>query len=387
MSTTEPLSLRERFFQLLEGNHQGRILFFPDITDWYKARRTPPGEPQRFETGQIIYDDDPFHRQNRDMPRQYQDWTLLDFYRNLGWGCPIHCYEWYDREPDGYQLQVDYKDGKESAIITTPIGEVRQIRKQAADGSFCITEHFAKKTEDLKILCWATRHTSIRVRHDRIGKALDALDGFGAIDITIGRSPFAQFIHDAMGVINGVYALQDDTKAVESYIDGLMEPFMDRIRAAAQTQARLVIISDHADENLISPPLYEKYCLPVYRQACRILHDAGKYVSTHVDGNLKGHFPLLPQTGFDLLDGCTPAPMSNYTVSELGSALVNNLYAYCGIPSSLFTMNLPGGEIMQWALEIERVSDGRMILNVGDVLSPEGDIEQVVRIGDWIKEE
>ncbi len=377
------MSLRQRFFDLLEGSHSGRILFFPDITDWYKARRTPVGEPQPYETGQIIYDEDPFHQQNRDMPDRFHDWTLLDFYRNFGWGCPIHLYEWCDLIPVDYQRTVIFQERCVITTLSTPRGEIRQVRTRAADGSYCITEHFAKTVEDLQILSWAKRHTDIHVRPERIQKALNVLDGFGVIDIPIGRSPFGEFIHDAMGLVNGVYALHDEPAAVEEFLEELAEPFLNKIRAAAQTPARIVIISDHADEFLISPPQYGKYCIPIYQEACKILHDAGKIVSTHVDGNLKGHFPLLPRTGIDLLDGCTPAPMSNYTVPELGEALKSGLYAYCGIPSSLFMMNLPDEEILQWAQEIESESRGRMIMNVGDVLSPEGNIEQVIRIGEW----
>jgi hypothetical protein len=39
---------RERVFALLEGRPVDRLPFYPDISDWYKARRTPPGEPQRY---------------------------------------------------------------------------------------------------------------------------------------------------------------------------------------------------------------------------------------------------------------------------------------------------------------------------------------------------
>ncbi|MGC9326872.1 MAG: uroporphyrinogen decarboxylase family protein, partial [Candidatus Hinthialibacter sp.] len=354
-------TLRERFFHWLNGNYQGRILFFPDITDWYKARRTPPGEPQKYEPGQIIYDDDPFHQCNRDMPVPFRDWTLLDFYRRFNWGCPIHLYEWRDLERDGYQQTVCFDGRIESTRLSTPLGELHQIRTLAADGSFCITEHFAKTIHDLDILLWAAQHTTSLVRRDRIQKALDALDGFGVADIPAGRSPFGTFIHDAMGLFQGIYALHDETQAVERFLDGMREPFLDTIRAAAETQARIVIISDHADEHLIAPPLFQKYCMPIYKEACAILHQAGKIVSTHVDGNIRRLLTLLPHTGIDLLDGCTPAPMSNYEVDRLSHYLGNRLYAYCGIPSSLFMTHRPDEEIIQWADKIEREGRGRMI--------------------------
>ncbi|HOJ59841.1 MAG TPA: uroporphyrinogen decarboxylase family protein [bacterium] len=386
MSDPAFLSLRERFFRWLDGRHAGRILFFPDITDWYKARRTPPGEPQPYEPGQIIYDDDPFHRQNHDMPAPYRDWTLLDFYRNFGWGCPIHLYEWRDNLPDGYRRTVQ-RDGRlEITEIATPPGTVRQIRTQAADGSYCITEHFAKSIQDLDILLWAARHTVLQIQPGRIRKALAALGDFGVIDIPVGRSPFGTFIHDAMGLFNGLYALHDEPRAVERFLDGLREPFLETIRAAAETEARVVIISDHADDYLIPPPLYAKYCVPVYQEACAILHPAGQIVSTHVDGNLRGLLPLFQRTGIDLLDGCTPAPMSNYDVRELSQALAGRLFAYCGIPSALFMGNWSESEILGFAERIEQESRGRMILNVGDILSPEGQIEAVIRVGEWARE-
>ncbi|MBN2329319.1 MAG: hypothetical protein JXR73_19415 [Candidatus Omnitrophica bacterium] len=379
-------TLRERFFQWLNGKHQGRILFFPDITDWYKARRTPIGEPQRYEPGQIIYDEDPFHQGSRDMPALFHDWTLLDFYRRFNWGCPIHLYEWRDLERDGCQQTVRLEGRLEITRLSTPLGELRQIRTQAADGSFCITEHFAKTIHDLDILRWAAQHTFSLVRGDRIQKALDALGDFGVVDIPVGRSPFGAFIHDAMGLFKGIYALHDETQAVEHFLDGLREPFLETIRAAAETHARIVIISDHADEHLIAPPLFKKYCMPIYQEACSILHKAGKIASTHVDGNIRGLLPLFPQTEIDLLDGCTPAPMSNYGVDRLSHFLGSRLYAYCGIPSSLFMTHRPDEEIFQWAETIEQASQGRMILNIGDILSPEGSIDQVIRLGKWIQE-
>ncbi len=35
---------REHFFSVLEGKKPANMPFFPDITDWYSASRTPKGE-------------------------------------------------------------------------------------------------------------------------------------------------------------------------------------------------------------------------------------------------------------------------------------------------------------------------------------------------------
>ena len=77
---------RERFFAVMENKPVDRVPFFPDITDWYNARRTPMGERQRYHTGEFIFDDDPFHTNPGDMPERFRDFTLLDFYRHFDWG-------------------------------------------------------------------------------------------------------------------------------------------------------------------------------------------------------------------------------------------------------------------------------------------------------------
>ena len=136
----------------------------------------------------------------------------------------------------------------------------------------------------------------------------------------------------------------------------------------------------------MGPRWYEEFCLPFYRKANCILHDHGKVVSTHLDGNILRLLPLLKETGFDLLDGCTPAPMTNYQPAELAAALGKGQYVYCGVPSVLFTQGVGDNVILDSAQEIYHALRGRLVLNVGDVLPPNGDMGQVIRLGEWSKD-
>ncbi|RPI61343.1 MAG: hypothetical protein EHM48_05815 [Planctomycetaceae bacterium] len=158
------------------------------------------------------------------------------------------------------------------------------------------------------------------------------------------------------------------------------------VRMAAASAARVVIMSDHTDENLISPDHYHKYCIPFYQKATDILHQAGKIVSTHLDGNFKSYFPLLKETGFDLLDGCTPAPMMNYEPEELAAAMPDNMRCYCGVPSTLFCQGQDDQIILDYGKRILDAFNGRAILNVGDILPPDGNIKQVIKLGLMAKE-
>ena len=309
------LTHRERFFQLFGDSPGSYMPFFPDITDWYMAHRLPPGTPQPFGPGQFIPDEAGIHKLDCNMPAEYRDLTLLEIYKKHDWGFPVHLYDWCDftyRAP--VRRMVVLEQDRKIITLDTPRGRLTRVDLKAADGSFTPTEHFVKELKDLDILRTALEHQSCVPRYHRVTAVLEELDGQGVGDVTIMRSPFGKLIQEYMGFEAVVYALYDHPEVILDFMVFQEELDLEQVRLAADSPARIVIISDHADENLIAPPYYEQYCIPFYNKACDILHRAGKIVSTHLDGNFKGHMPLLGKTGFDLLDGCTPAPMNNYEV-------------------------------------------------------------------------
>jgi len=370
---------RQRFFAVLENRPADRVPFFPDITDWYKARRTPPGEPQRYATGQLIFDDDPFHQSQVDMPARFRDFTLLDFYRHFDWGCPIHAYEALSSHYDG-ATRSEVEGGLEHRYYGTPHGTLHTTMGLAADGSRAFVRHPVQRGEDVPALEYWARATHHVGHPDAAQRILEALGEGGAMDISIGRTPFGLLIQELMGYETVAFTLADDPQIIHRLMECLEEGWWQRVDLACALPGRLAIISDHADEYLISPRWFRDYCLPYYREAARRLHAAGKFVSTHLDGHIRNLLPLLPDSGFDLLDGCTPAPMGNYEVEDLAALLGLQLKAYCGVPSTLFCTHTPTEEILAYGRRITALAPN-VILNVGDVLPPDGDIEQVVALG------
>jgi len=174
---------------------------------------------------------------------------------------------------------------------------------------------------DIDIMRLVVEATRFTPRYETVLAAMEEMGDQGIGDMPLDRSPFGKLVHEYMGFEQAVYALYEDEGYIRDFLAFQEQKDLELVRLAAAGPAPIVILSDHADENLISPRQYAQYCIPYYRKIVEILHDGGKLVSTHLDGNFKGFFPLLDQTGFDLLDGCTPAPMFNYEVEELAAAL------------------------------------------------------------------
>ena len=377
---------RDHFFSVLEGKRPENMPFFPDITDWYVAHRTPLGQPRQFGAGQFIPDDAEIHKVQGMMPDKYKHFTFFDFYREFDWGLHVHIEVWYRILYSGdVRLESKQEQNTLSYRLLTPKGEMTRMYMMASDGTWCQKEYFVKDLKDLELMRYVVEHTHYEADYEKIDFIREQIGDRGQGDIVIARSPFGKLVHEYMGFENVVYALADNHDSMLEFMKIQQQKDLELVALAAQAPERLIILSDHADENLISPPQWLTYCVPYYKKVTAILHQAGKFVSTHLDGNFKGFFHFLEQPDFDLLDGCTPAPMFNYEVEELAAALPQGMSAFCGVPATLFCQNLPTEQILQFGERILTSLKGRGIVNIGDILPPNGDIEQVIALGEFVK--
>jgi hypothetical protein len=377
----------EQFAAVLSGRTPDRPVFFPDITTWYVLTRIPLGEEQPFWPGQYIPDDSPFHQRPSRLPGDLGKLTFVDFYRQFGWGLPCHLYDWYDEKLTGRVEKTVLTEGRHRTVtFRTPRGELTRTYKLDAEGTWSEYGHMVRSTAELRIVECLIENTQFVSRHERVQKFLRETEGFGVGDLVIFRSPFGKLIHEYMGFEAVAYALHDEEPVIRDFLLLQEEKDLELIRLAAAAPGPVVIISDHADENLISPAWYRAWCIPYYNKACRILQAAEKKVSTHLDGNFHAYLPFITETGFDLLDGCTPAPMFNYEPEELAAATSGTggkrrMSCYCGVPASLFTTGAAPSALADFAERIVRAFSGRVIVNVGDILPPNGDIQAVIEIG------
>jgi len=377
---------RERFFSVLEGRPADRAPFFPDISTWYQASRLGLGVEQPCPPGGYIPDDSPLHEHESRLSGRFARMSYLDYYREFDWGLPVHVYDWWDeRYTGGVEKRVDTSGRQRTLTWRTPRGDLVRTYTLDAEGTWSEYGHMVKTLAQLDIVRYIVEHTERTPRFDLVERFLRETEGFGVADTVLFRSPFGKLIHEYMGFEAVTYALFDHEEVVLDFLEFQEHYDLRFTELAAKSPASIVIISDHADENLISPPWYQRYCMPYYHKACDLIHAAGKYASTHLDGNFKGYLSFIADTGFDLLDGCTPAPMFNYEVEELAGALGKEMSCYCGVPATMFTTDLPPEQIATFGERIARAFSGRVIVNVGDILPPTGDINRVIALGDRVQ--
>jgi len=370
----------------VRGEPGERAPVFPDLTTWYQASRLGVGAEQPYFPGQFIPDSSPLHARPSLLEGPLARLTFSGFYREFGWGLPAHLYDWYEEPFTGGVEKIVATEGSRRTVTwRTPRGDLRRTYKLDAEGSWSEYGHMVRDLAQLDIVRTIMENTRVVPHFERVERFLREPEGFGVGDSVLARSPFGKLIHEYLGFEAVAYALHDHEPAVLDFLAFQEHHDLAFTELAASGPGSIVILSDHADENLISPPWYRRFCLPYYRKACALIRKAGKYASTHLDGNFRGFLPFIQETGFDLLDGCTPAPMFNYEVEELAAALEGSrMRCYCGVPAGLFTIGLPPAQIAAFGERIVHAFGGQVIVNVGDILPPTGDLQAVIALGERV---
>ena len=378
---------RETFFQIVGGKRPKQPLFVPDITDWFLGQHRNPGEPLKYPPGVFIPDDDPIKfEKGAGIDDKFFGMSLLDIYEKYDWGIHCHIRDWADEYyVDGVTCLESVEGDTKTITYATPGGVLDRQFKMAADGSWCPVDFLLDDISQINLLFEIISATRFTLRDDNIRRVMGAISDRGQSDIVINRSPFAKLLHEYLGFESTVYCINDDFEIYKEFEKIQTEKDMELIELACGSSCDIVIISDHTDATLFPPNWYENYCMPFYRAAGELLRKSKKLISTHVDGNLKSLLPLMRYSGFDILDGCTPAPMFDYEPEQLAESLAEGMSAFVGVPASLFCDGTPVDVICRYADRLIEAFEGRAIFNVGDILPVNGNIGHVIKLGEHIK--
>jgi len=76
-----------------------------------------------------------------------------------------------------------------------------------------------------------------------------------------------------------------------------------------------------------------KHILPWLKKGTDRLHEHGKYLLTHTDGENKGLNSSYMQCGFDIADSVCPTPMTKLSLEEYREIYGTNITIWGGVPS------------------------------------------------------
>jgi len=127
--------------------------------------------------------------------------------------------------------------------------------------------------------------------------------------------------------------------------------------------------------------------LPYYQRYVEILHGQGKKVGSHTDGNLKPLLSLLAESGLDVCESISPAPLTECAFEKIWDAWQNGPIIWGGIPSPILEERTGESEFRDYVYRLlETVGDQPIILGVGDLVMENNLIERIRYIVDQVED-
>jgi hypothetical protein len=390
---TNPPNIYNRVRAVLLGEKPDRIPFIDRMELWYKSQ-TQAGT----------------------LPEEFRDKSLTDIHHAIGFGQQrnvfIHRTKLHGVEvvanfngeeffhetapiledfPRLYRIVPPEKPGVTTTHFITPKGTLtirhELLPDMIASGIVAYKlEHFIKDPADYPILKYIIEHAEYVPDYDRLQHEQTLLGTAGYVVPLVQRIPFQQILIDYIGEIKLFYWLYDEPEIVQNLLDLLDEQCVSMLQSLADFSEPYVEFVDNLESQMTNPKLFKQFCLPYYQKYAEILHGQGKKMGSHTDGNLKPLLSLLAESGLDVCESFSPAPLTPCKFEDAWEAWQNGPLIWGGIPSPILEAGTPQHEFERYVENVLQIIGERpIILGVGDMVMGNNIIERVRIIADAVE--
>ena len=268
---------------------------------------------------------------------------------------------------------IEVKPGDTVITFETPVGKA-QIRYRMIEelirgaASPYLMEHILKDDDDFAVVKWILEHTETEPSFEAFEAAEAQLEGHGFTFGSIERVPFQRLVIDFYGIERAFYELVDNPERFHTLLELLTDLGREAVEVGLQSPALQLQMGDNFEGSFTSPRLFRKYCMPFLQEVADRIHAQGRFLGSHMDGNLKPLLHLLPECGVDVVESFSPAPLTALTFEEAWEAWRGKLLIWGGIPSPILEQPVPESEFRAWVSRMLALigSDGRIVLGIGD---------------------
>lgn len=388
---------KERMLKAGRGEWPDRLPWAPRLDLWYNSNSLYGTLPPKYQgyTLEQIYDDlgVAHHKIVPEFLKVRLEEDIVD--RGLGlyrlWGMA------YRVELQNVERVVKKEGDMTLVEYHTPVGSVsckilftEEMRRAGASITW-IDEHVIKKPEDYKVVGYIFRNLKVTPDYDNYREYQKFVGdrGFAAAFANLSASPMHHVMKEFMGATQFYLELYDHPRELQQLCED-MEPYFDSVfRILADSPAEVVFSGANYDEMLTYPPFFEKYILPYLQRLSALLHEKGKLLLSHCDGENQGLLPLLAESGIDIAEAICPQPMTKCTITEIKKAFKDKVTIFGGVPSMVLledSMSDDDFEVFMRNLFREIAPGYRFILGVADTVPADAKFSRIIRIGELVEE-
>jgi hypothetical protein len=217
----------------------------------------------------------------------------------------------------------------------TPVGEIWQrSRIEPGYGSSWNVEHFIKDVRDYEVLEFFVRDMEYSPNYDAYRKVEGSLGDTGIVMAWTERVPIQRLWIQYTGIERLSVDLNENLPAVERVMEAMIDKARELWDIVAGSPAEFVWCPDNITGEMTGPPLFDKYCIPYYREVVDVMHKSGKRVLCHMDGMMRWLAESVRETDLDVIEAFTPPPDGNLPLAEARKAWQDKVISI-NFPSSV----------------------------------------------------
>ena len=294
--------------------------------------------------------------------------------------------------PGMWDLVAADQPGVTVTHLTTPAGKLT-VRHEVLPDMVAmgvepyLREHLIKDAADYRIVESILERAEFVPAFEKLASEEARVGENGYVVPLVHRIPFQQVLLEYLGEVALFYALHDDTARVERLLRLLDQQMLEILRHLADLPASYVEFPDNLHGGMTNLRLFARYCLPDYQRYTDLLHDQGRKVGSHTDGDVKPLLALLRETGLDVCESISPFPLTSCTFDEVWSAWRGGPLIWGGIPSPLLEVDRTDETSFREFVAhlLATAGAGPIILGVGDLVMGNNSIERVRFIAEQVE--
>jgi hypothetical protein len=206
-------------------------------------------------------------------------------------------------------------------IWRTPLGEVSAL--WADDWQ---QKYFLETAEDYRVMIYIVQHTRYAPAYAAFHTQEVILPPYMVPVTRIGRTPLQTILVDYAGLANFSLHLVEYPDELQELYEALRVNFHRIVEIAAGGPGHYLNVIENFTADTLGPRRYKQFLLPVYEETFGTLHQAGKIVGCHYDGQIKAVKDLVASSPIDLIESLTPPPEGDMTLAEARAVWPEKLF-------------------------------------------------------------
>ena len=390
--------MRERMLRAIRGQWADWLPWVPRIDLWYNAHSYRGILPAVFRKDASLeevtdYIGGGYHKVVPELLKARTPEDTID--RGIG----IYRLREMACRPELIGVDREVKREGDTTIVTyhTPVGSVSckmlytEKMRQAGISQTWISEHVIKKPEDYAVVGYIFKNIKVYPAYDSFSQCQREIGDKGLVIAwaSTSASPMHHILKHFFDSTTFYLEMYDHPGKLRQLCED-MEPYFEQVfNVLAQSPAEVIHFGSNYDAMITYPPFFKEHMMPFLQRFSDLLHEQGKFLLSHCDGDNKGLIDLIRESGIDVAEAVCPFPMTKVTLTEVRRAFQGKVTVFGGIPSNTLLESTMSDDEFETFINtlFDDISPGdRFILSVSDTTPPDAKFDRLLRITEMVRE-